>query len=104
AALAAARQGKDTAQLEDKQCARLRKQALAWLQADLAAWTKLLEKAPAKAAPMVQGTMKHWQQDTDLADLREPAAQAKLPEAERDAWKKLWSAVEELRKRAAGSK
>jgi WD40 repeat protein/serine/threonine protein kinase/tetratricopeptide (TPR) repeat protein len=104
AALAAARQGKDATQLDDKECARLRQQALAWLQADLAAWTKLVEKAPAKVGPVLQGTMKHWQQDTDLAGLREPAAQAKLPEAERDAWNKLWAAVEELRKRAAGRK
>jgi serine/threonine-protein kinase len=104
AGLAAARQGKDAAQLQDQECARLRQQALAWLQADLAALAELLKKAPAKVGPVVQSTMKHWQQDTDLAGLRDPTAQAKLPEAERDAWKKLWAAVEELRKRAAGRK
>jgi serine/threonine protein kinase/Flp pilus assembly protein TadD len=104
AALAAGRQGKDAALLQDKECARLRHQALTWLQEDLAAWTNLLDKAPVKVGPVVQGKLKHWQQDTDLARLRDPAEVAKLPKAEYDAWKKLWAAVEALRKRAAGRK
>ena len=40
AALAGCGQGNDIAQLDDKERARLRKQALAWLRADLAHWNK----------------------------------------------------------------
>ena len=35
------------------------KQARTWLQADLDAWTKLLDQNP-KAAPIINKTLKHW--------------------------------------------
>jgi hypothetical protein len=41
--------------------------------------------------------MLHWQKDDDLAGVREPAALAKLPEAERLEWQKFWKEVEALR-------
>ena len=40
--------------------------------------------------------MQHWQQDTDFAGVRGPEALAKLPEAERQEWQKLWAEVAEL--------
>jgi hypothetical protein len=46
----------------------------------------------------------HWQKDTDLSGVRDPAALAKLPEDERRQWQKLWDDVEALRQRAAASK
>jgi hypothetical protein len=45
--------------------------------------------------------MKHWQQDTDFAGVRGPAALAKLPEAERQDWEELWADVADLLGRAA---
>ena len=45
---------------------------------------------------MVQGTMTHWKQDTDLTGVRDPKALAKLPPDERDAWQQLWQDVEAL--------
>jgi hypothetical protein len=36
----------------------------------------------------------------DLVGVRAKAAQAKLPEAEREAWRKLWAEVDDLIKRA----
>ena len=48
----------------------------------------------------MQRTLKHWQEDTDLVGLRDAAALAKLPEAERAEWQKLWAEVESLRKKA----
>jgi hypothetical protein len=42
--------------------------------------------------------LKHWQEDTDLSGVRDKAAQEKLPEAERDAWRKLWQYVEAIKK------
>ncbi len=46
--------------------------------------------------------MQHWRQDTDFAEVRGPEALAKLPEAERQDWQKLWADVEALRTEAAG--
>jgi tetratricopeptide (TPR) repeat protein len=100
AALAAAGKGEDAAKLQDKERARLRRQALDWLQADLAAWTKEATKGSASAKAAVRQTLEHWQKDSDLAGVRDKAALAKLPKEEQQAWRKLWADVEAVRKRA----
>jgi tetratricopeptide (TPR) repeat protein len=87
---------------DDGERARLRRKALDWLTADLAAWAKLAV-LPAERAKVRQ-TMTHWQQDADLAGVRGDATLAKLPEAERAAWQKLWADVAELRKRTEDPK
>jgi tetratricopeptide (TPR) repeat protein/serine/threonine protein kinase len=102
AALAGCGQGKDADQSDAKERTRLRRQALDWLRADLAAWGRLLEKEPDKTASVLAATMQHWQQDTDLACVRGPEALAKLAEAERQSWQKLWDDVGDLLKRAQG--
>jgi hypothetical protein len=102
AALAGCGQGQDAAGLDDKQRARLRRKALEWLQADLGAWRKALDKEPEKARPTVAQQMQHWVGDPDFAGVRGAAALAKLPAAERPQWQKLWEEVEALRRRAAG--
>jgi hypothetical protein len=61
-------------------------------------------KEPAQEGPAVRQTMQHWQQDTDFNGVRGDAALAKLPEAERQEWQKLWRDVEALERRAADSK
>ncbi len=48
--------------------------------------------------------MRHWQQDGDLAGVREDKALAALPEAERQAWARLWAEVESLRAEAGGKR
>jgi serine/threonine-protein kinase len=99
AALAAASQGDDAAQLEDKEKARLRMQALDWLRADLALHTKQLESGqPADRAAALE-RLRHWQKDSDLAGLRDAAALAPLPAEERAAWAKLWADVAALLKK-----
>jgi tetratricopeptide (TPR) repeat protein len=102
AALAAAGKGLDAAPLDGKERARLRRQALTWLRADLAAWGKLLEKDPKGARAAVAKTLRHWQQDPDLAPVRAREALSKLPEHERTEWGKLWADVDALRKKARG--
>jgi serine/threonine-protein kinase len=102
AALAGCGQGQDAAGLDDKEGARLRRQALDWLHADLGAWRRLLEKEPAKARPAVAKKMQHWLADADFGGVRGEAALGKLPVAERAPWQKLWEEVESLRRRAAG--
>jgi serine/threonine-protein kinase len=97
AALAGCGQGKDSAKVDDKDRARLRRQALDWLRADLTAWHKRLEKDPDKVRPLVVQRMQHWQRDVDFAGVRNEEALAKLPEAERQLWKELWQDVQALR-------
>jgi len=100
AALAAAGQGEDAAKLDDKEKARLRKQARDWLRADLALRTKQLESSkPADRTAALQA-LRHWQKDTDLSGLRDAAALAKLSADERAACEKLWADVAALLKKA----
>ena len=97
AALAAAGQGEDAAQLDDAERTRLRRQALDWLRAHLALLTRQIESADPVA---LRYNLRHWQQDSDLATVRDAESLAKLPDAERKEWEALWAEVESLRKRA----
>jgi tetratricopeptide (TPR) repeat protein len=100
AALAAAGQGEDAARLDDNERTRLRKQALNWLKADLAARGSRVDSGPPEARPAIVGTLRHWQKDTDLAGLREAAILAKLPADEKKAFTQLWADVTTLLKKA----
>jgi tetratricopeptide (TPR) repeat protein len=101
AALAAAGRGADAGKLDDKERTRLRKQALDWLRADLALRTRQLESGPPSNRAEAQQALQHWQQDGDLASLRDKDALAKLPAEERAAFTKLWADVAVLLKKAA---
>jgi hypothetical protein len=48
----------------------------------------------------VQAKLQHWQSDDAFAGVRGPEALAKLTEAERQAWQKLWKDVADMLKRA----
>jgi tetratricopeptide (TPR) repeat protein len=98
AALAGCGQGKDAAKLDEAERARLRRQALDWLRADLDAWRRLLANQPDQARPRVQQVLRMWQEDSDFNGVRGDAL-AKLPEAERRAWQQLWKDVEQMLKR-----
>ena len=100
AALAAAGQARDEPPPDDAAKAKLRRQALDWLRAELATWTKLLETGPPQARPGVGQALDHWKQDTDLAGIRDADALARLPADEQEAWRSLWAEVDALRKRA----
>jgi serine/threonine-protein kinase len=100
AVLAAAGRGKDAGKLDDKERAGLRRQALEWLRADLAVLADGVENAPRQASPVVRGFLSHWQKSPLLDSVRLEEALAKLPEAERKDWQKLWADVEALRKKA----
>ena len=52
----------------------------------------------------VAAIMRHWQQDADLAGLRDPDAVAKLPAEERQACRQLWADGATLRKQASEGK
>jgi eukaryotic-like serine/threonine-protein kinase len=102
AALAGSGVGKDDPPPDDSARAKLREQARSWLRADLAAWGKMLDGGDAKVRPVIVKTLAHWKEDRDLAGIREEAPLAKLPEAEREAFRALWADVEALRKKAGG--
>jgi serine/threonine-protein kinase len=101
AALAGCGQGKEAPSVDDQEGARLRRQALTWLRADLDAWAKLLDDATPEQRAQAAEMLKHWQEDTDLAGVRDKEALEKLPEGEREAWGALWTEVEALRQKAA---
>jgi len=94
AALAGCGQGKDADQLEDSERRSLRRQALDWLRADLAAWERVLEKQPKdRPAATVTKALQHWLVDPDFAGVRGPQTLAMLTDAERQPWQDLWDRV-----------
>jgi hypothetical protein len=101
AALASAGRG-DAARLPAKARASPRCQALAWLRAELATWAALPTGDPelSQRSP----ALRHWQGDADLAAVRDPAALAMLPQAERAAWERLWADVADVQRRAEQAK
>jgi hypothetical protein len=100
ASLAASDQGKDVPSPDDAAKAKLRQQAREWLQAELAAWTKILDTGPAEMKAKVAPTLQHWKEDADLVGIREEKPLAKLPEEERATWQAFWAEVEALLKRS----
>jgi Flp pilus assembly protein TadD/serine/threonine protein kinase len=94
AALAGCGRGEDAQDLDDQERTRWREQSLKWLRADLTPWRRLAATGADKDRAEVQHTLRHWQQDPDLAGVRDPDALARLPEAEQEAWRALWSDVQ----------
>jgi tetratricopeptide (TPR) repeat protein len=89
-------QGQDRPPLDAASRTRWRKQALAWLHADLALWARALERDAPGVRASAQRFLASLQQDPDLTGLRDLAALVRLPRAERDACLELWAKVEEL--------
>src|SRR5262249_44225121 len=100
---AAAGKGEDVAKLGAKEKARLRQQAHDWLHDVLKLYTGQLEDLDARNNTALQKMLQRWQQDADLASVREPKELAKRPEPELTAWQQLWADVETLRKKASKS-
>jgi hypothetical protein len=96
AALAAAGQAEDAKTLPDKLVSALRQQALRWLRADLALYARLAEQDNPAMKKVVGQRLTHWQQDADLASVRDKDALARLPADERAAWRRLWAEVKHL--------
>lgn len=99
AALSGSGRGDDAPDDEDSRAA-LRRQALDWLRADLALRRTQGEEGDAGRQEAIRA-LRHWQQDKDLAGVRDAEALAKLPETEREDWKTLWAEVKRLLEDAA---
>ena len=95
AALAGAGQGEDASGLDDNERAASAAKPSCGCERTLTAWDKRRQDDP-KARPLIQKTLQEWQDYADLAGLRDTDALAKLPEAERVEWKKLWADVDAL--------
>ena len=104
AALAGSGQGKDNPPLDEAAKSKWRKQALDWLKADLAAWSKISDSGPPQAMQSIAPTLQHWKADADLAGLRDAFALAKLTADEQNACRGLWAAVDALLAKAQGTK
>jgi tetratricopeptide (TPR) repeat protein/serine/threonine protein kinase len=89
--------GDDADPLDDKERARWRAQALDWLQADNARLASLLTTNPTPATrTAVRSDLVRRQREAHLAGVREAAALAALPAAEREAWQEFWAEIEAL--------
>jgi tetratricopeptide (TPR) repeat protein len=103
AVLAATGQGEDAKTVPDKVCLMVRRQALAWLTVDLA-----MLQGPAAgtdaARQAVRQQLTRWQQDADLAPVREKQALDNLPASEREQWRQLWDDVAALLKKVEEKK
>ena len=69
-ALVVAGQGKDQSPLDDGAKAKLRRQALDWLKAELTVWDKLLATGPPPERDFIVQILSHWQKVSDLAGIR----------------------------------
>jgi serine/threonine-protein kinase len=96
ATLAGSGQGEVEPKLDDAARVELRGQALAWLRAEMEAWTRFAQDADPARKGLVAQTLAHWKVDGDLARVRDADALARLPEAERKPWQALWSEVDRL--------
>jgi serine/threonine protein kinase/Tfp pilus assembly protein PilF len=102
AACAAARAGHgdgDADKLDAAERSRLRKQAIAWLRADLDAVTKLLAAGKDAERPFALIRLRRWKVDPDLASLRDADQVGKLPDDERALLEGLWSDLDTALKR-----
>jgi Flp pilus assembly protein TadD len=96
AALAGCACGKDAAALKPEERAVWRRQALAWLRADLVRWVKRADQGTPQARAAVQNTVRYWLRDPDLAGVRDSKSLAGLPAAERRDWQHFWAEVRRL--------
>lgn len=96
AALAALSVGRGSEQLSEVERAGWRTQALTWLRADLALWTKQIDQQGKTVPVVARKALSRWMHDPLLAVVRDQDALAKLPEGERWPWVRLWADVEEL--------
>ncbi len=85
---AAAGQDSAKGRLDESERTRLRLQALGWLRAYLELAIRLRD-----SGERTGWSPANWQTDTTLASVRDPAALAKLPPAEREQWQLLWADV-----------
>lgn len=96
AASAGCGRGDDGPRLNEAQRMRWRTQSRQWLQADLTAWTKLLDGGFETAPDLARKMLTLWQVEPDFVGLREPNELKKLPAQERAPWIALWKQIADV--------
>ncbi len=105
AVLAGTGRGRDRPPTDEAARAAFRRQALAWLEAELGE----LSAAPGRSGASAQDrdrairSLRRWREDPDLAGIRDPDALGTLPEADREACRALWDAADRRLKQIAAS-
>jgi tetratricopeptide (TPR) repeat protein len=100
AALAGCGHGQDQPLPDERARRRLRRQALDWLEADVAVYDQILESRRPRNRDWISGRLDDWRGDSAFAPFRSEANPVPLPERELMAWRAFWSRVEALRTRA----
>ncbi len=67
-----------------------------WRRADLAMGAKLAERKEPAAKQFVRRQLGHWLEDTDLVAVRDKETLDKLPDGERQEWRRLWDDIAAL--------
>lgn len=99
AVLAACDRSNDTNDMDDKERLLCRRQALEWLRQDLVCWNRAYEARDLQTIKDAGKTLRHWQEDSDLAGVRGKDVLARLPVEERMQWDRFWSEVDALLRR-----
>jgi serine/threonine-protein kinase len=102
AGLAGGGHGDDASGFGEPQREALRRQSREWLRLDLAGWAKKADSGTRADRIQACKTLAAWRDDPDLDVLRDPAALAELPPAERQECGELWSHVDALIDRLKG--
>jgi serine/threonine-protein kinase len=96
AALAGCGLGNDAAAISIEERARWLEQSRKWLRDDLAMWSDALNSGSLPTQILVRKLMTRWQNDPDLAGVRELSAIHKLPADEQAEWLALWKNVADM--------
>ncbi len=87
--------GTDGLALDEPAKANLRRQALDWLKADLAANLDAASRS-LRDGHFTELILLFWKADIDLAGVRDHDGLAVLPDVERTEWQDLWLKVDRL--------
>jgi eukaryotic-like serine/threonine-protein kinase len=101
AALAGSGLGRDAAGLSQADRARWRKQARAWLRADLSLWVKTLDSGSGQDLSLARRMLTHWQAEPDLAGTRDLTSLDEASAEERNECSALWDQVGAVLRRVA---
>jgi eukaryotic-like serine/threonine-protein kinase len=104
AALAGCGHGRDNPPLDEATKTHWRGQALDWLKADLAAWSRIITGSQSQIRDRAPQILQHWKADADLGGLRDEPELAKLPADEQKACRALWAEVDALLAKFPGAK
>ncbi len=94
--------GKDTPALDKEQQAHWRKQALAWLEADISLKSQQIQSGEPGVRSAAISALEHWSADPTFGYFREGSFSAHIPPGEQEQWRRFWFGVDSLLRSAKG--